>query len=187
MNTVEETKDNLRELKKIKWLMLVGILISILTFTSAWYIGLIGLLVLILSAISYFMLLKKLNSKMLRHKESFKMMIVGAALIVLGPIIIYKIQSHPIRIYYTFIPVLLGLALIIPSLVTFLKLRKEMRLKMKSSDYKDLMIVAVFIMIIVFLALHRLSILGTGLLIWSVYKCYKQRGIEKQKIFDSLK
>ncbi len=190
MNPIEEIKDNIREIKTLKWLMLAGVVMTVLSFPSAWYIGLLGVLIFALSSISYLLMLRKLNSKMLRYKESIKMMVIEAVFFVLGLILLgllFGSSMYRSGINYTLISITLGLTLFIPALATSLKMRKEMKLTMKSSDYIDLMIVAVFVMAIVLLAFHRPSIIGTGLLVWSMYKYYKQHEIEKQKIFDSLK
>lgn len=81
-----------------------------------------------------------------------------------------------------------GMAVCLFSLVGILTLRKELKIQMNSTDWKNLIYLSLIILEIVGIIFHRFSVIGIILLICSTYKYFKLRKsgmpehIEKKEI-----
>lgn len=74
-----------------------------------------------------------------------------------------------------------GTAVCLFSLAGILILRKELHMKMKSNDWKNLILVSLIILMLVGFLLNRFSIVGITLFLWSTYKYFRLHKTEIQE------
>ena len=82
------------------------------------------------------------------------------------------------------IALIIGVFVSLFSLAGILILRKDLNMKTKSKDWKNLILVSLIILMLVAFFFNRFSIVGIILLFLSTYKYFKVRKTEMQKLIE---